>query len=362
VSSSTRSLPVTTTSKPSTRNLPTELPETSIFTTTQPKIFSTSSTTSFIRTTSEDFIDKNFKDLQDLLSKPKVTPFSRETTMESFITTEVPITTENFINKNFQALQELLLKAKPTAFTRNQVLSTPTPQTTQNFIDKNAQILQELLSKQTKPTAFSKSSTRIITTTEIPITTINLIDRNSKALQELLSKNRATPFSKATTVNQATTTEIPLTTEFEELVLSTLGSSSTTTNPTSAIQKIKRPSMQTRYTTVSFKPSSTTVRTTLKSTTEKLTTELPKTIPERTSTLKASSTTELPKTQTTLTETPSSTHRFVPIKIPSDFPTTILSSTTVKKSPFSDAEDLDFLVSFLNNFFLKSLNLNNYSF
>lgn len=334
--SSTKSLPVTsTTLKPfvTTKNLPTKLPETSIFTTSQPKISSTiSSTTSFIRTTTESFLDKNFKALQDLLAKPnRVTPYSRDTTTSFETTTEIPVTT------------------------------------TRNFIDKNFQALQELLAKQTKPSPFTKS-TKIQTTTEIPSTTQNYIDKNSQILQELLAKNRATPFSRATTVTQFRSTEVPSTTEFEELILSTLRPSSTTSKPSSPIQKIKRPSAQTRLTTVSFKTSSTTPKPFIQTTTEKVTTVPPKTstIPPKTSTVSipklpsstvsilksppsthrfVTSTTEPTTVLSSTPETISSTHRFMPINIPDDYLTTRISSTTKKRAPYSDAEDVEFLVS-----------------
>lgn len=201
-------------------------------------------------------------------------------------------------------------------------------------------------------------------------TTTNFIDKNFKALQELLSsKNTLLPKDRVVTQFTYPTTIPTFTNSPTTLVYTTTESPVTTTSSSATVQKMKiqdptKISTQSiRYTTVSYAPISNVIKTTTNPPRQK--SSVTQAIKRTTVGLKPVSSTKtntLENLTTTLkqdisTSVPQlSTHRFMPIKIPSSvfFSTTVAPSTSKQKSaPLSDAEDVEFLVTIIIYFWLN---------
>ncbi|CAH1729516.1 unnamed protein product [Chironomus riparius] len=316
-------------------------------------------TTEVPQTTNINFVDRNVKALQELLGN------TRKTTMEIYETTEVPqtvpTTTANFVEENQKILQQLL------GNTRKAVQQTTDIQTTtsKNFVDENVKILQQLLGNTRKtsqknlrttemPTSTTKNfvdsnfdilqqllgntrkSNQILTTTDIPKTTTkNFVDTNVNILQQLLGNTRKT------TQQTYSTTEVPSTffistTESPKTFVSTtelpITTKTRTTQPSTTITRRKVPTQLSTQSTRNTEAisSTTSIKQTVQTTDQSSTQSVSDAI--------TTSTSIVPKT----------THRFTPLQIPNDPPSTKFIETTTtqqptRKAPFTDQDDLDFL-------------------
>ena len=147
-------------------------------------------------------------------------------------------------------------------------------------------------------------------------------------------------FTNLPTTLEYTTTESPITTTL----------SSTTVQKMKIKDPIKVSTKSIRYTTVSYAPIETTTNPPIQKSSvtqapKKTTVSLKPVSSTLTNTLESLTTTLKQDISTTVPQL--STHRFMPIKIPSSlfFSTTIAPSTSKPKpAPLSDADDVEFLV------------------
>ncbi|KAL7019707.1 hypothetical protein ACKWTF_011213 [Chironomus riparius] len=316
-------------------------------------------TTEVPQTTNINFVDRNVKALQELLGN------ARKTTKEIFETTEVPqtvpTTIANFVEENQKILQQLLGNTRKAVQQSTDIQTT----TSKNFVDENVKILQQLLGNTRKtsqknlrttemPTSTTKNfvdsnfdilqqllgntrkSNQILTTTDIPKTTTkNFVDTNVNILQQLLGNTRKTTqqtylntevpstFFISTTESPKTfvsTTELPITTKIR------------TTQPSTTITRRKVPTQLSTQSTRNTEAisSTTSIKQTVQTTDQSSTQSVSDAI--------TTSTSIVPKT----------THRFTPLQIPNDPPSTKFIETTTtqqptRKAPFTDQDDLDFL-------------------
>lgn len=183
-----------------------------------------------------------------------------------------------------------------------------------------------------RPTTTILSTTEKIIETTPSTTTENFIEKNYKILQQLLGQTSSKAPKITTTEMPPSTTFLITTTKTEEIPSTTFQTSTQRKIPTQISTQATRhteiisSTKPIRQTTISssLMPSSTT--STVK--------ENPTTSSSELITTLSSST--IPKT---------STHRFSPIRIPSDPPTMQTTVMPKTKAPFSDTEDVDFLVT-----------------
>jgi hypothetical protein len=339
-----------------------------------PEALTTSSSTT-------SFIDDNFSTLQKLLknqSKSKETTASP--TVDTFIDDNYKVlqqllatksfnqgpkivsSTERFTDTNYKILQQLLDKQNEP---KKSTTTTTTLRSTLTSVEDNLKSLEKLIGNRrrvTKPqrvvTTTETPTTEYLTTTTTPLTTsITSIEDNLKSLEKLIGSGGRRRVVKpvrvtATTTSPTTTTEMLTTTT----TTTTLPPTTTSTTTTTTTQK-----PTTTTTTTTTTPSTTTSTTTAATTTStpilKISSDVFRNLELLTKTngarfSKAPTTVE----STTISTFPETTHRFVPIQIPST-----TQAPQRKKQP-SNAEDIEFLVKNFNCLRLFLKNLFNYFF